>query len=60
MGIKNIWSKIKKGVKAGVMAVLENNSLTDNKVILRINDFNNSDKRRWMSTGQSYYEVENV
>jgi len=58
VGIKDIWNKIKKGVKAGVMAI-EENSLTDNKVILMINDFNNSDKRRWMSTGQSYYEVEN-
>lgn len=58
MGIKDIWNKIKKGVKAGVMAVKEN-SLTDNKVVLMINDFNNSDKRKWMTTGQKYYEVEN-
>lgn len=58
MGIKDIWNKIKKGVKAGVMAVQEN-SLTDNKVVLMINDFNNSDKRQWMTTGQKYYEVEN-
>jgi len=40
------------------MAVQEN-SLTDNKVVLMINDFNNSDKRKWMTTGQKYYEVEN-
>ena len=58
MGIKDIWNKIKKGVKAGVMAVQEN-SLTDNKVVLMINDFNNSNKRNWMTTGQKYYEVEN-
>ncbi len=58
MGIKDIWNKIKKGVKAGIMAVQEN-SLTDNKVILMINDFNSSDKRRWMTVGQKYYEVEN-
>lgn len=58
MGIKDIWNKIKKGVKAGVMAV-KDNSLTDNKVVLMINDFNNSDKRKWMTTGQKYYEVEN-
>jgi len=58
VGIKDIWNKIKKGVKAGVMAVQEN-SLTDNKVVLMINDFNNSDKRQWMTTGQKYYEVEN-
>jgi len=58
VSIKDIWNKIKKGVKAGVMAVQEN-SLTDNKVVLMINDFNNSDKRQWMTTGQKYYEVEN-
>lgn len=58
MGIKDIWNKIKKGVKAGVMAVQEN-SLTDNKVVLMINDFKNSDKKKWMSIGQKYYEVEN-
>jgi len=45
-------------VKAGVMAVQEN-SLTDNKIILMINDFNSSDKRHWMTTGQRYYEGEN-
>ncbi|MEG2412634.1 MAG: phage portal protein [Clostridium sp.] len=58
MGIKDIWNKIKKGVKAGVMA-LQDNKLTDNKVVVLINDFNNSSKRNWMSTGQKYYEVEN-
>lgn len=58
MGVKNIWNKIRKGVKAGVMAVQESNSLTDNKVVLMINDFNNSQRRKWMLTGQNYYEVE--
>lgn len=59
MGIKDIWNRIKKGVKAGVMAVQENNSLTDNKVVALINEFNNSTKRQLMTTGQKYYEVEN-
>lgn len=58
MGVKDIWNKIRKGVKAGVMAVQESNSLTDNKVVLMINDFNNSQRRKWMLTGQNYYEVE--
>lgn len=59
MGIKSIWNKIKKGVKAGIMATKESNSLTDNKVVLMINDFNNSDKRSWMTIGDRYYKVEN-
>lgn len=59
MGIKDIWNKIRKGVKAGVMAVQENNSLTDNKVVALINDFNSSKKRQLMAVGQKYYEVDN-
>ena len=59
MGIKDIWNKLKKGVKAGVMAVQENNSLTDNKVVALINEFNNSTKKQLMSTGKKYYEVDN-
>ncbi|GAA0679027.1 phage portal protein [Clostridium cadaveris] len=59
MGIKDIWNKIRKGVKAGVMAVQENNSLTDNKVVALINDFNSSKKRQLMTIGQKYYEVDN-
>ncbi|MFR4584656.1 phage portal protein [Clostridium cadaveris] len=59
MGIKDIWNKIRKGVKAGVMAVQENNSLTDNKVVALINDFNSSKKRQLMTVGQKYYEVDN-
>ncbi|WP_265858830.1 phage portal protein [Clostridium botulinum] len=59
MGIKNIWNKIKKGVKAGIMAIRENNSLTDNKIVSLITDFNNSNIRKWMLIGEQYYEVEN-
>ena len=59
MGIKDIWNKFKKGVKAGVMAVKENNSLTDNKVVALINEFNNSTKRQLMNIGKKYYEVDN-
>ncbi|NFO71985.1 phage portal protein [Clostridium botulinum] len=59
MGLKSIWNKIKKGVKAGIMVVQESNSLTDNKVVLMINDFSNSEKRNWMTIGERYYKVEN-
>lgn len=59
MWIKDIWNKIRKGVKAGVMAVQENNSLTDNKVVALINDFNSSKKRQLMTIGHKYYEVDN-
>lgn len=59
MGLKSIWNKIKKGVKAGIMATKESNSLTDNKIVLMINDFSNSEKRNWMTIGDRYYKVEN-
>lgn len=59
MGIKDIWNKLKKGVKAGVMAVQDSNTLTDNKIISMINDFKISPKRNWMITGEKYYEVDN-
>ena len=59
MGIKDIWNKLKKGVKAGIMAVQENNKLTDNKIVSMINDFKISSKRNWMITGEKYYEVDN-
>lgn len=41
------------------MATKESNSLTDNKVVLMINDFSNSEKRNWMTIGDRYYKVEN-
>ncbi|AOR24960.2 phage portal protein [Clostridium taeniosporum] len=59
MGVKDIWNKLRKGVKAGIMAIQDNSSLTDARIIELINDFNVSDKRKWMITGQKYYEVEN-
>ena len=59
MGIKDIWNKLKKGVKAGVMAVQDSNTLNDNKIISMINDFKISPKRNWMIIGEKYYEVDN-
>ncbi|MDB1935263.1 phage portal protein [Clostridium tertium] len=59
MAIKDLWNKFKKGLKAGVMAIQDNNALTDNKIISIINDFKISSKRNWMITGEKYYEVDN-
>lgn len=58
MGIKDIWNKFKKGVKAGVMAMQES-TLSNNKVVNLINEFNSSSKRQLMIIGEKYYEVEN-
>lgn len=59
MGFKDIWNKLKKGVKAGVMAMQEGNLLTDNKIVSTINEFKSSDKRQWMQIGDKYYKVDN-
>lgn len=59
MGIKDIWNRFKRGVKAGLMAMQESNTLTSNKVINLINEFNSSNKRQLMLTGERYYEVDN-
>lgn len=59
MGIKDIWNRLKRGVKAGLMAMQESNTLTNNKVINLIYEFNSSDKRQLMLTGERYYEVDN-
>lgn len=59
MVIKEIWEKIKKGVKAGMAAVKESNVLTDNRIVRLIDEFQESDKKKWMCTGEKYYQVEN-
>ena len=41
MWIKDVITKLRKGVKAGMAAVKESNSLTDNKVVKLIQDFQN-------------------
>lgn len=58
MWVKDAWNKIKKGVRAAKMAV-QDNSLTDNKVVNLIGEFRNSEKLKLMVTGQKYYEVDN-
>lgn len=55
----NIFKKIVKGVKAGMAAVKESNTLDDNQVVGEIREFNSSEKRKLMLTGQRYYEVDN-
>lgn len=58
MNLKDTWNKLKKGVKAGMLAVTKD-TLDDNKVIHLIKDFNSSSKRQWMITGDKYYKVDN-
>lgn len=59
MKIKEIFNTIRKGVKAGMTAIKESNTLTDNKVVKLITEFNASDARALMLTGERYYQVEN-
>lgn len=59
MAVKNIWNKLRKGVKAGTMAMQNNNSNEDTKIIHLINNFNCSSKKNWMVIGDKYYKVEN-
>lgn len=47
-------------MKAGMLAVKDNNNiLSDEKIINIINDFNSSKRRSLMLTGERYYECEN-
>lgn len=59
MWIKDVWNTIRKGVKAGMAAVKENNALTDNKVVRLISDFEKSEDKKWMRIGERYYQVDN-
>lgn len=52
-------STIRKGVRAGIMAMTANQELNDNRVIYLVNDFLGSDKRKDMITGEKYYAVRN-
>lgn len=57
--LKDTWNKLRKGAKAGMAAVKESDTLTDNRVVMLINEFKNSDKLRWMLCGEKYYQVDN-
>ncbi|MEG2908128.1 MAG: phage portal protein [Erysipelotrichaceae bacterium] len=53
-----VFQTIRKGVRAGMLAI-KNNDLNDSRIISLINDFNNSNDRRWMTIGDDYYHVKN-
>ena len=59
MKIKELWNKIRKGVKAGMAAVTESNVLTDNRVVSMIEKFKASGKYKLMQEGERYYQVDN-
>lgn len=59
MKIKNIFNKIRKGVKAGMSAVMESNELTDNRIVYMIEKFRVSEKRELMLLGERYYRTDN-
>lgn len=59
MWIKDVIDKIRKGVKAGMIAVKESNALTDARVVRLISEFEASPEREWMMAGERYYQVDN-
>jgi len=51
---------LQKGVKAGIMAISEaNQELNDSRILFLINEFNSSERRTLMETGERYYRVGN-
>ena len=56
MKVKEIFNRIRKGVKAGMAAVTESNTLTDGRVIYLIENFMSSKKRKLMMEGERYYQ----
>ena len=59
MGIKDIYRTVMKGVKAGMLAMQDNQTLNEARIINLIHDFNNSPQRKWMLDGARYFEVDN-
>lgn len=59
MKIKDIIDRLRKGVKAGMAAVKESNSLTDTRVVYLIEKFKTSGRRELMLEGERYYQVDN-
>lgn len=59
MKIRDIIDRLRKGVKAGMAAVKESNSLTDTRVVCLIEKFKSSGKREMMLEGERYYRVDN-
>lgn len=59
MKIREFVMKLRKGVRAGMAAVRESNTLTDNRILTIINRFKNSDALKLMKEGERYYRVDN-
>lgn len=59
MGVKDVWNKLKKGVRAGMAAVQVKNIIDDDQILGMIQEFNSSEKRKLMLTGRDYYQVDN-
>ena len=59
MKIRDIIDRLRKGVKAGMAAVKESNSLTDTRVVYLIEKFKTSGRRELMMEGERYYQVDN-
>lgn len=59
MGFKDFYRTVMKGVKAGMLAIQDNQSLTEARVVSLIHDFNNSLQRKWMLDGARYFQVDN-
>lgn len=59
MGLKDVYRTVMKGVKAGMLAIQDNQSLNEARVISLIHDFNNSPQRKWMLDGARYFQVDN-
>lgn len=57
--VREFLDKLRKGVKAGMAAIKQSNTLTDSRVVRLIFDFNASKTREWMLTGEKYYQVDN-
>lgn len=59
MGFKDFYRTVMKGVKAGMLAMQDNQTLNEARVISLMHDFNNSSQRKWMLDGARYFEVDN-
>lgn len=59
MWIREIITKLRKGVKAGVAAVKESDTITDNRIVKIIEEFRMSDELKLMKEGERYYRVDN-
>ncbi len=57
--IKSWINKIKKGVRAGLVAIKGSNEITDGRIVRMIREFENSDVCKCMKVGERYYKVQN-